>query len=191
MGDVQKHFTGIWHTPLKCENFFPHSEADKYDNDERLKITVKLNEVNFNPKHYLENKMLNFMVKVDQNLSKLVDNKIKEDSVLVTNKLEVLESKAEALTAKMNIENNGKEADFNGTNMKNEASVLDEDKIPRPKCLNCFVKFTSTTKIAQCLFGHWICWSCKERDDRECGMCGQPMIGIAFGLENHLKEINN
>ena len=59
-----------------------------------------------------------------------------------------------------------------------------------PKCLQCFEEINTKTKIAQCISGHMICWSCKEKNNNEdCGMCGKPVNGRAYGWENYLKSV--
>ena len=62
-------------------------------------------------------------------------------------------------------------------------------KVEKPKCPYCFEEMNSTTKIAQCISGHMICWSCKEKDKRDCGLCGQPVNGRAFGMESYLRGL--
>ena len=87
----------------------------------------------------------------------------------ITNKLkslEALETKVEQLEAKLN------------------------DKVEKPKCPYCFEDFNSFTKIAQCISGHLVCWNCNQKNNnRDCGLCGQPVNGRAFGMESYLRSI--
>jgi len=72
-----------------------------------------------------------------------------------------------------------------------DAKVKELDKgstLQNLSCPACFVVMSSHTKIAQCIFGHFLCWSCKEKmKDSDCSSCGQPVCGRAFGMETYLK----
>ena len=60
----------------------------------------------------------------------------------------------------------------------------------KPRCPTCFEEMSSKSKIAQCISGHLLCWSCKERlGERNCAFCDQPVNGRAFGMENYLRSI--
>ena len=64
------------------------------------------------------------------------------------------------------------------------------DKMKEPTCPICFEEMSYDTKIAQCISGHFLCWSCKEKLERKkCPSCGQPVNGRAFGMENYLRSI--
>jgi len=58
----------------------------------------------------------------------------------------------------------------------------------KPKCPICFEEMS--TKIAQCISGHLLCWPCKEKmGDKNCAFCDQPVNGRAFGMEAYLRTI--
>ena len=67
--------------------------------------------------------------------------------------------------------------------------IVIRSKIEKPQCPHCFEDMSFNTKIAQCLSGHFVCWSCKEKDSRDCGLCGQPVNGRCFGMESFLDEL--
>ena len=58
--------------------------------------------------------------------------------------------------------------------------------IPKPECPVCFEAMTPSTKIAQCITGHIVCWSCKARIE-VCPSCKLSICGRAFGMENYIK----
>ena len=76
-----------------------------------------------------------------------------------------------------------------------EGRGKEERTLPKPECPVCFEEMTSTTRIAQCLSGHHLCWNCKEKmssqgtDTAECPTCMLPVNGRAFGMENYLKTL--
>ena len=73
-----------------------------------------------------------------------------------------------------------------------KAKILALEKRKSPSCSVCLEDFTSTSKIAQCISGHFVCWSCKERLERKkrnnCEFCGEPINGRALGMEQHLRD---
>ena len=63
-------------------------------------------------------------------------------------------------------------------------------KVMKPPCPICFEEMSYDTKIAQCINGHHLCWSCKEKlEKKECPSCGLPVNGRAFGMESYLRSI--
>ena len=63
-------------------------------------------------------------------------------------------------------------------------------KMKKPNCPICFEEMLPDAKIAQCISGHLICWSCKEKMVKnDCPSCGQPVNGRAFGMESYLKYL--
>ena len=64
-------------------------------------------------------------------------------------------------------------------------------KKKKPTCPICFEDMSSSdTRIAQCISGHLICWSCKEKMVKnDCPSCGQSVNGRAFGMESYLKYL--
>ena len=79
--------------------------------------------------------------------------------------------------------------------LENKVAALETKlmtKIEKPKCPYCFEDFNSTTKIAQCLSGHLVCWSCNQRNNkRNCGLCQQPDNGRCFGMESYLRSMDD
>ena len=68
--------------------------------------------------------------------------------------------------------------------------LLENRKITKPRCPICFKKMTASTKIAQCINGHHLCWGCKERLEKKvCPSCAKPVNGRAFGMESYLRTI--
>ena len=140
----------------------PHSEALLKMTDEELRITVKFTEVKFS--------------------QVLLRNQINS----ITNSMEYIEDKIDTQTNKFD-EISEKLHELKEHNKK----LLSLPAMVKPKCLSCFKEITS--KIAQCISGHMICWECKEtnlnNNNEDCGMCGQPVNGRAYGWENYLKSV--
>ena len=60
----------------------------------------------------------------------------------------------------------------------------------KPSCPVCYEEMLLNTRIAQCISGHLICWSCKEKMEKnDCPSCGRPVNGRAFGMESYLKYL--
>ena len=67
-------------------------------------------------------------------------------------------------------------------------AVNNNINVVKPKCHICFGEMSS--KIAQCISGHLLCWPCKEKmGDKNCAFCDQPVNGRAFGMEAYLRTI--
>ena len=63
-------------------------------------------------------------------------------------------------------------------------------KMKKPNCPVCYEEMSPNAKIAQCISGHLICWSCNEKMVKiDCPSCGQPVNGRAFGMESYLKYL--
>ena len=64
-------------------------------------------------------------------------------------------------------------------------------KLRKPECPICFEEMSPDTKIAQCINGHLLCWSCKEKmNNNNCPSCRLPLDGRTFGkLENYLRSL--
>lgn len=63
-------------------------------------------------------------------------------------------------------------------------------KLKKPPCPICCEDMSHETKIAQCINGHHVCWTCKEKMIRKkCSMCGLPLDGRAFSMETYLKSL--
>ena len=64
------------------------------------------------------------------------------------------------------------------------------NKMRKPPCPICYEEMSYNTKIAQCISGHLLCWSCKEKlEKEECPSCGQPVNVRAFGMESYLRSV--
>ena len=64
------------------------------------------------------------------------------------------------------------------------------NNLVKPECPVCFDEMTSETKIAQCISGHHLCWSCKKKlRKNQCPSCKLPVNGRAFGMENYMKTL--
>ena len=74
-----------------------------------------------------------------------------------------------------------------------EAKIDDLDKgrkEKKPSCPICYEEMLPNTRIAQCISGHLICWSCKDKMVKiDCPSCGRPVNGRAFGMESYLKYL--
>ena len=164
MGDVTRYMNNVIKSYLRrgYSKFFPHSEANKakYKSDEDLKIVVKL---------FRAEEAFQFLNSKLMKVEGIVHNQRGAsgggEACDMETKVAALESRIAALEMKHG------------------------SKIEKPKCPYCFEEMNSTTKIAQCISGHMICWTCKEKDKRDCGLCGQPVFGRAFGMESYLRSI--
>ena len=71
-----------------------------------------------------------------------------------------------------------------------ENAANSNNRVVKPSCPVCFEEMSSSTRIAQCLNGHLICGSCKEKmPDRNCVFCDLPVNGRAFGMEAYLRTL--
>ena len=65
-----------------------------------------------------------------------------------------------------------------------------EDAVSLPECPICLEPMIRDTKIAQCLSGHLLCWSCKDKlESKKCPSCNLPVNGRCFGMENYIKTL--
>jgi len=68
--------------------------------------------------------------------------------------------------------------------------VIKINKALKPRCPICFEKMGAATKIAQCLSGHFLCWTCKSKLRKKvCPSCNSPVNGRAYGMESFLRGI--
>ena len=70
----------------------------------------------------------------------------------------------------------------------------DRKKIPLPECPICSNDMGPGVKIAQCLSGHLLCWTCKERMSApqcitQCPSCQAPVVNRAHGMESYIKTL--
>lgn len=87
------------------------------------------------------------------------------------------------------------------TEMKRVADGQDEIKIKleefnerEVKCFRCKNESTINIQIFQCIDGHFICSTCKHRNNiKFCQICGKDVGGRALGLEGFIKktQVNN
>ena len=74
--------------------------------------------------------------------------------------------------------------------IKMKDSVKSKSAMKKPQCPICFEDMTSETKIAQCIFGHLLCWDCMGKlKGKNCSFCDQPVNGRAFGMETYLRSV--
>jgi len=82
------------------------------------------------------------------------------------------------------------EASSESIKLKIEDNSSKNNNVAKPRCPICLDEMSPNTKIAQCLSGHLLCWSCKEKmGDKECAFCEQPVNGRAFGMEAYLRTL--
>ena len=99
----------------------------------------------------------------------------------------VSSQKVDEITTKVDAMNN-KVNDMTTAMDDLKAKILELEKRKSPSCSVCLEDFTSTSKIAQCISGHLVCWNCNQKsNNRDCGLCGQPVNGRAFGMEQYLR----
>ena len=105
-----------------------------------------------------------------------IENKVDEGSSNFEKRIANLESRLEAATESIK--------------MKIEDSTTKNNNVAKPRCPICLDEMSPNTKIAQCISGHLLCWSCKEKmEDKECAFCEEPVNGRAFGMEAYLRTI--
>ena len=95
------------------------------------------------------------------------------------------------LTPKFDAMNN-KLIDLSSTVEYLKSKISKLEKRNPPSCTVCQDQLTTASKIAQCISGHLVCWSCKEGLDHNetynCEVCGKPVNGRALGMEQHLRD---
>ena len=100
----------------------------------------------------------------------------KEGISIIVKRIAMLESKLEASSESIK------------SKIEAQSTKNNNGNVVKPKCPICFEEMS--TKIAQCISGHLLCWSCKEKTgDKECAFCDQPVNGRAFGMEAYLRTI--
>ena len=109
-----------------------------------------------------------------------IENKVEAGSSNFEKRIANLESRLESRL----------EASTESIKMKIEDNTNKNNNIAKPRCPICFDEMSPNTKIAQCISGHLLCWSCKEKmEDKECAFCEEPVNGRAFGMEAYLRTI--
>ena len=141
--------------------------------DPHLTVSVKMNEVKLT-NVLLKNQISDVNKKVDEMNSYLQSFVIKETAAnakmsskvdRMSNQFQVLESKISKLEAKIS------------------------SKVAKPKCPSCHEDFNSSSKIAQCISGHLVCWNCNQKNNNKICLCGKPVNGRAHFMESYLRSI--
>eukprot|EP00088_Acartia_fossae_P026454 TRINITY_DN27290_c0_g1_i1.p1 TRINITY_DN27290_c0_g1~~TRINITY_DN27290_c0_g1_i1.p1 ORF type:complete len:204 (+),score=27.60 TRINITY_DN27290_c0_g1_i1:77-613(+) len=152
---------------------YPHKNANS-KGDESMTLTVRITEIKMSNaalKNHLVmlNTRIDSLLRVENNSLLQLTNKVNE----INNKLQRLD----ALEAKVDA-------------LAGPKTTPVAVKVEKPQCPYCFEDFTSSSKIAQCISGHLVCWTCNnQNNNRNCGLCGEPINGRAFGMENYLRSI--
>ena len=103
-----------------------------------------------------------------------MESKVEEGNSNVEKRIARLESKIEASCESIKA--------------KIDAAPKNNKNVVKPKCPICFEEMSS--KIAQCISGHFLCWPCKEKmGDKDCAFCDQPVNGRCYGMEAYLRTI--
>ena len=105
-----------------------------------------------------------------------IETKIQEVNSNVEKRMARLESKLENSSESIK------------SKIEAQSTKNNNGNVVKPKCPICFEELS--TKIAQCISGHLLCWPCKEKmGDKNCAFCDQPVNGRAFGMEAYLRTI--
>ena len=106
-----------------------------------------------------------------------MESKVEEGNSNIEKRIARLESKLEASSESIKA--------------KIDVSVgKNNNRVKKPKCPICFEEMS--TKIAQCISGHLLCWPRKEKmgdGDNDCAFCDQPVNGRCYGMEAYLRTI--
>ena len=64
-------------------------------------------------------------------------------------------------------------------------------KVVKLRCPVCYSEASSSTRFAQCINGHLLCFACKDKlgETPACMSCKRPLEGRAFGMEAYLKTV--
>jgi len=105
-----------------------------------------------------------------------IESKVDEGNYNIEKRIAGLESKLEASSECIK-----SKIDVSAASARN-------NNVVKPKCPICFEEMSS--KIAQCISGHFLCWTCKEKmGDKDCAFCDQPVNGRCYGMEAYLRTI--
>ena len=103
-----------------------------------------------------------------------IESKVDEGNYNIEKRIAGLESKLEASSESIK-----SKIDVSAASARN-------NNVVKPKCPICFEEMSS--KIAQCISGHFLCWPCKEKmGDKDCAFCDQPVNGRCYGMEAYLR----
>ena len=105
-----------------------------------------------------------------------IESKVHEGNSNIEKRIAKLEAKIEASSESIK-----SKIDVSAASARN-------NNVVKPKCPICFEEMSS--KIAQCISGHFLCWPCKEKmEDKDCAFCDQPVNGRCYGMEAYLRTI--
>ena len=118
---------------------------------------------------------------------------LKKESVQLKNNLASMrdQMKEENVKLKDTLASMGEQMNKMMTLIKKERDKETKDLTMKPECSVCFSKFSSSSHIFQCINGHLMCGTCKNKLEMSlCLTCGEPVNGRATGLENYLKSLS-
>ena len=142
------------------------------------------------------NKIVCTIIELKRDVSTVMEIKIENSTNELKRKCDYFESKLEEgatnlekRIARFEAKIESKlEATSEGIKLKIDDTTKSNNNVTKPKCPICFEDMSS--KIAQCISGHLLCWGCKEKmGGTQCAFCDQPVNGRAFGMEAYLRTI--
>ena len=147
------------------------------DDDTKISCTIR------NLKKYVSNITLSSSIETIQTSANelkrkydSIESKVHEGNFNIEKRIAKLEAKIEASSESIK-----SKIDVSAASARN-------NNVVKPKCPICFEEMSS--KIAQCISGHFLCWPCKEKmGDKECAFCDQPVNGRCYGMEAYLRTI--
>ena len=170
---------------------YSHKGVANVGSDEDTKISCKIKFGGF--KKHVSNITLANSIETIRSSNDELKSRVKDSTNELKRKYDSIESKVEEgnsniekrmarLESKLEASSESIKAKIDVSAAKNNNSVV------KPKCPICFEEMS--TKIAQCISGHLLCWPCKEKmGDKACAFCDQPVNGRAFGMEAYLRTI--
>ena len=181
------------------QSLYCHKGVNEVESDEKtkIKVTVKSVKKEVSNVALLSSIGTEIQRRSDQ-LRTNIQSSINNSTNQLKRKYESIESKMEAESSNFekriaNLESRLEsrlEASTEAIKMKIEDNTNKNNNIAKPRCPICFDEMSPSTKIAQCISGHLLCWSCKEKmEDKECAFCEEPVNGRAFGMEAYLRTI--
>ena len=167
------------------ETFLQHSSLvnQKQRGDEQLKVICRITKLK-----YLDTEgTFSSIENIEERLN---------DAIVALNKSTASQKETERKLNETTANQKETERMLNETNAKLaqlEVKINELDKGrkgKKPSCPVCYEEMLLNTRIAQCISGHLICWSCKEKMVKnDCPSCGRPVNGRAFGMESYLKYL--
>ena len=147
------------------------------DDDTKISCTIRI------LKKYVSNITLSSSIETIQTSTNelkrkydSIESKVHEGNSNIEKRIAKLEAKIEASSESIK-----SKIDVSAASARN-------NNVVKPKCPICFEEMSS--KIAQCISGHFLCWPCKEKmGDKDCAFCDQPVNGRCYGMEAYLRTI--